>query len=423
MRVERKRLLSEDGALVVINFTEDNTHLILEYTSEYQPVSWIDKKLESSNEHTFYHTFTVSRKALLHTNIKETDDEVRRFVIGNTGDEYRSINKDILGLKYDLLISNSIALSKEMFVAQRDISIFGRIDNLVSEQIVVGGDRDDAIPEAEFELLLKNFPTSTELRKYADARVAQDLSEYFDTMSDAGRRLVTYMNRTRNSEPIIKSKDNIPTRTANELEMEKYLFLRDELATMLANPTGYLELRWQKVVADLFLLIFPQYIAVLENVSVKELYSNPLKPTVRKFDLTLVDANGSIDLIEIKRPVENKLIAKKIYRDNYVPHGELSGAIMQAEKYLFYLSKGGRDIEKTIEARYKGRLPVGIEIKIANPKAIILSGRDYNLSPEQKFDLGFIRKKYSNMIDILTYDDLLRRIDNIVEMLKVRAGM
>jgi hypothetical protein len=409
----------------VINFTEDDKYLILEYTSEYQSVAWIDRKLELSGEHTFHRTFTVAKKNLIHNRIENSnyDDDVRRFVIGNTGDNYRSIDKGVLGLKYDLLISNSITLRKEFFVAQKDISIFGRIDNLVSEQIVVGGDRNNTIPEAEFAHLLKNFPTSTELRKYADSRVAQELSDYFETMSDAECRLVNYMNRTRNSKPIIKPKDNMPIRTANELEMEKYIYLRDELTSMLTNPSSYRELRWQEVVANLFLLIFPQYIAVLKNVSVKELYSNPLKPTVRKFDLALVDANGSIDLIEIKRPFDNSLVSKRTYRDNYVPHGELSGAIMQAEKYLFYLNKGGRDVERAIEAKYKKQLPVGIEIKIANPKAIILNGRDHNLSSEQKFDLGFIRKKYSNMIDILSYDDLLRRIDNIIETLKLRAGV
>lgn len=405
---------------MVINFKENGKNLILEYTSEQQPVSWIDRKLKPSGEHTFYHTFTVTKKAMLHIAAEEADEEVRQFVIGSIGDRYRSIDKNILGIEHDLLISNSITLRKDFFVAQRDISIFRRIDNLVSEQIVIGGDRGDAIPEAEFILLLKNFPTSTELRKYADARVARELSDYFETMSDAEHQLVAYTNRSRNIDSI--SKPNLAIRAANELEMKKYIYLRDQLVFMLADQSSYHESRWQKAVTELFLLIFPQYIAVLEDVSVKELYSNPLKPTERKFDLTLVDANGGIDLIEIKRPSDKSFISKRTYRDNYVPQRELSGAIMQAEKYLFYLSKAGRAIEKTIETKYKEQLPDGLEIKIANPKAIILTGRDHNLSPEQKFDLGFIRKKYSNMIDILTYDDLLRRIDNIIEMLKVRAG-
>ena len=407
----------------MINFTEDGNDLILEYTSEYQSVSWIDKKLELSGEHIFHRTFTITRKSLLHTRAKDSnsDYEVRRFVIGSIGDKYIRIYRGVLGLKHDLLISNSVALRKDLFVAQKDISIFGRIDSLVSEQIVIGGDREDAIPEAEFAILLKNFPTSTELRKYADARVAQDLSDYFQNMSDAERRLVRYMDRRKKSRTSIQKID-IPIRTANELELEKYLFLREKLTAVLATEEGYREAHWQDVVADLFLLIFPQYIAVLHKVNLKELYSDPSKPTRREIDLMLVDANGGVDLIEIKKPFDNKVLARGVYRDNYIPHGELSGAIMQAEKYLFYLSKGGRDIEKTIQTKYRSQLPAGLEIKIANPKSIILHGRDHKLSPKQKFDLGIIRKKYSNMVDILTYDDLLRRIDNIIEMLKARAG-
>lgn len=403
---------------MAIKFSENGGRLILEYSSD-RLVSWLDDK----TEHTFNRTFTVTKKALLKLRPEDSDDDyaVRRFVIGSTGDEYRTIYRGVLGLKHDLLISNSIALHKDFFVAQRDISIFGRIDNLASEQIVIGGDREDAIPEAEFALLLKNFPTSTELRKYADARVAHDLSDYFQNMSDAEQRLVRYMERRKKFRTSIQKID-IPIRTANELELEKYLFIREKLATMLEVEEGYRESQWQDVVADLFLLIFPQYIAVLHKVNLKESYSDPTKPTRREIDLMLVDANGGVDLIEIKKPFDDKVLARGVYRDNYIPHGELSGAIMQAEKYLFYLTKGGRDIEKTIEKKYRSQLPAGLVIKIANPKSIILHGRDHKLSPEQKFDLGIIRKKYSNMVDILTYDDLLRRIDNIIAMLKVRAG-
>ncbi len=403
---------------MAIDFSEDDGRLILEYSSE-RPVSWLDNK----TEHTFNRTFTVTKGALLEQRPDDSDDDYgeRRFVIGSIGNEYRRIYRGVLGLKHDLLISNSIALRKDLFVAQRDISIFRRIDNLVSEQIVIGGDRDDAIPVAEFEILLKNFPTSTELRKYADARVAQDLSDYFQNMSDAEQRLVRYMEHRKKSRTSIQKID-IPIRTANEMELEKYIFLREKLTAMLAAEEGYRESDWQNTVANLFLLVFPQYIAVLHKVNLKEFYSDPLKPTKREIDLMLVDANGGVDLIEIKRPFDNKVLARGVYRDNYIPHGELSGAIMQAEKYLFYLSKCGRDIEKTIQTKYRSQLPAGLEIKIANPKSIILHGRDHKLSPEQKFDLGIIRKKYSNMVDILTYDDLLRRIDNIIAMLKVRAG-
>jgi len=406
---------------MAINFSEDDGRIILEYTSERQSASWLDKKLGSEGDHTFNNTFTVFKDDLIPVDDTDEEYEVRRFIVGSVADGYQIIDKKLLSLKYDLLISDSLKLKKELFVATRDISIFRRIDNLINEQIIVGGSNNEAIPETEFSHLLKNFPTSTELNRYADARVAQELKDYFETISDAEGRLISYMNRTKNSKPDI-NRANTPIRVANELEMEKYLYLRDKLVEMLSDSSSYIELRWQEVVAELFLLIFPQYIAVLKNVHLRELYSNPLKSTDRKFDLVLVDANGCIDLIEIKRPSDNNLVSKRVYRDNYVPQRELSGSIMQAEKYLFYLSKAGRGIEMKIEADYASQLPAGLKIKVANPKAIILSGRDNNLSPEQRFDLGFIRKKYSNMIDILSYDDLIRRVDNIIDTLKLRSG-
>lgn len=53
----------------------------------------------------------------------------------------------------------------------------------------------------------------------------------------------------------------------------------------------------------------------------------------------MVDANGNIDVIEIKKPFDDILLSRGIYRGNSVPTKELSGTIMQAEKYLFHLSK------------------------------------------------------------------------------------
>lgn len=406
----------------MIHFTEEGNNLILEYTSEYQSVSWIDKKLSNSGNHTFNNTFTVSKRDILTSSESDEGSGIRRFLIGRVEGDYQLINKEVLGLKYDLAISNTIKLSKKLFIATANISIFGRIDSLIDEPIVLGGDREDAIPQTEFTSLLKNFPTTTELKKYSDARIARDLKDYFGTMSDAEAKLVNYMGRSKNSRINI-NKSEQPVRFANELELEKYLYLRNKLAEMLSDSSSYVEEKWQKVVANLFLLIFPQYIAVLEKVSLREVYSDPSKPTKREFDFALVDSNGCIDLIEIKRPFDDKMLAKSQYRDNYVPHGELSGAIMQAEKYLFYLSKAGKDIEDKIQLKYAKQIPAGIAIKVANPKAIILSGRDNNLSDRQKFDLGFIRKKYSNIVDIISYDDLLRRIDNIIAMLKVRSSV
>ena len=52
---------------------------------------------------------------------------------------------------------------------------------------------------------------------------------------------------------------------------------------------------------------------------------------------------------------------------------------------------------------------------------MILLGRDNDFSGNQRFDFEIIRRKYANMLDIMTYDDLLRRVGNIIEMMKRQA--
>lgn len=404
----------------MISFEDRGGQVVLTYRSDWRPVSWVDDKLSVEGEATLSRTFTVRSADLLP--VEEDDDgDARAFVIGSVDDEYRTIRDDVLGLKHDLRISKSIGLSRKLFVAERDISIFRRIDELVDTQIIIGGELQSAIPEDEFHRLLHAFPTTTEMKLYASTRITRVLREYMGTMSNAERRLADYMARRARSKPKTWDQPGGRTVAANELEIMKFEFVRDQLTEMLHDTEGYSEAEWQAAVADLFLLIFPQYVAVLHNVLVKEQYSNPGTVTKRYIDLLLVSANGTVDVIEIKKPSQRGLVSRSRYRDNHVPIRDLSGAIIQAEKYLFYLSKAGRGGETTITQRHSTELPAGLEIRISNPKAFILAGRDSNLSSEERFDLEFARRGYSNVTDIISYDDLLRRVGNVVGSLMKRS--
>jgi hypothetical protein len=404
----------------MITFEDHGSQVVLIYGPDaFGSTAWVEEKLKSEGHVTLSRVFTVQATDLMSPD-EDHDEDTRRLVIGSVGDEYRTIRKDVLGLKYDLLIATSIRLTRSTFVAERNISIFGRVDDLVAEPIVVGGSREGAIPEEEFARLLQRFPTSTEVTYYAATRVARILRGYLETMSDAERRLDNYIERRERAgtDEHVEALGRIPA--ANELELEKFTYVRDRLVEMLHEAEGYSEADWQAAVADLFLLIFPQYVAVLHSVHVKERYSSTSKSTDRYIDLMLVGANGCVDIIEIKKPFERGLMSKARYRDNHVPVRELSGSIMQAEKYLFYLGKSGRDGEKAITKKHAADLPTGLEIKIANPKAIILAGRDSNLSAEERFDFEFVRREYSNVVDIISYDDLLRRLANVIETLTKR---
>src|SRR3546814_96312 len=195
------------------------------------------------------------------------------------------------------MIASSVQLRRQTFVAERDISIFRRIDELVDEQIVVGGQREIAIPEEEFARLLHSFPTSTELRRYAQTRVTRVLSDYLPTMADSERRLAAYMDRRARGSVTrdLERRGRIPV--ATELELQKFTYVRERLNEMLHDSESYSEADWQKTVADLVLLLFPQYVAALHGVRVKERYSKAVGATDRHIELLLVPANGYVDTI------------------------------------------------------------------------------------------------------------------------------
>ena len=397
----------------MIKILTENEWLLLRYTEErVENARWIDERLLSGSL-TLRRTFTFQHKDLLPDyDIEDPlNEDTRFFVLGLKVGKYFKIDRQILDLEYDLLLAEEMKLNLNTFIAERNISIFGKIDDLIDEPIVIGGKDKNAIPIDVFGELLKNFPTSTTLRYYSQTRVVRVLMDYFGTMSDVQAKFERYLNRRRTIHPA--SRINF----LKDYEPQKYEYVRDELQEMLNDVENYTEKDWQKLIVDFLLIIFPKYITVIEECPVKDFYSNPLKATDRRIDMALVDANGAIDIVEIKKPVTKHLLAKNKYRDNYVPHTELSGTVMQVEKYIFHLNKWGREGEKAILELKEAELPPNFAIRATNPRAIIILGRDNDFTNEQKFDFEIIKRKYANIIDIMTYDDLLRRLDNIITMI------
>lgn len=325
-----------------------------------------------------------------------------------------------------LIVDGELTLERKLFVAERNISIIARIADLLppEQDIVIGGDRDQSLPVQTFLELINRFPGTTELNRYAASRISTVLGDHFALMADARARYETYMDKARST---LKSAA-LEQPELLQLELQKYVLIHDTIQNWLSSGDERSEKDWQKMLISFLLLIFPKYVAVLENVRVVDYYGGSRgKPTERFIDLALVDASGNLDVIEVKKPFHDALIGKRTYRDNSVPARELSGSIMQAEKYLFHLSKWGVEGEKKLSAKYKDELPLGMTIRVTNPKAMIIIGRDRRidgsaaLAADQMFDLEVIKRKYANMMDIMTYDDLLRRLQNIITSLRKRV--
>ncbi|RKE42426.1 Shedu immune nuclease family protein [Sphingomonas sp. PP-CC-3G-468] len=398
--------------------------VVLEYEPESWDARWVWTKLRTEGRVRIAKVFHFERADLLGELPSDEDFEniegfVYRFRFGSRRAGFRVIEGRRLGIAHDVRIADALPLERRLFVAHRDMSIFRGLSAVMPTggEIVIGGNEEGSIPIPEFERLLTRFPTTTELDRYARARVADVVGQYVDGMADARRHYEEYMNRHK----AIGATGSLDTEELLEAELAKYQLIRDTLRSWLSAAEVRVERDWQQLLMKFLLLIFPKYVAILENMQIADVYSTPGRSRRRFIDIALVDAAGNLDVIEIKRP-RGGLLAGGDYRENGFPSRELSGTIMQAEKYLFHLSKWGLDGERTLTERYAASLPPGMSIRVTNPKAIVILGRDPTggVWGEQAVDLEVVRRKYANVMDIMSYDDLLRRLDNVIASLRRR---
>jgi hypothetical protein len=414
-----------------MDFVTSTSGVVLAYQTDQRDNGWVWKELQDHGSVTLSRVFTFKREDLLSApDEADAEDSFEgftyqfRFAVPRKG--YFQIEGRIFGIPNKVLIADAgLPLSRKLFVAERNISIMSRIANLLpaDQDIVIGGDRAENIPIETYQELLRKFPNTTEMNHYAAARVASVVGDYFALMKDAQGRYEIYLSKTRS---VLKDTP-LSQPELLQTELEKYELIRDTITEWLRDGDKRSEADWQKMIISFLLLIFPKYVAVLQNVQVKDFYSTADATRNRYIDIALVDASGNIDVIEVKKPFEDALLSRVTYRDNHTASKELAGSIMQAEKYLFHLSKWGVAGETKLTAKYAKDLPPDLTIRITNPKAMIILGRDRRqdgssaLDHGQLLDLEVIKRKYANMMDIMTYDDLLRRLENIIASLRRRV--
>lgn len=391
----------------MIIIRKEKLSLILIYDTDQNDNGWVYRELNKINKVRIKNTFFPTKKELWGYSAKEqvNEEEPVEFRIAEKEGEYYKVNKNVLLIENDLFIHKDITLNPNTFTAIGNISIFSKLDELADEDVFIGGDAENHIPEEDFYTLIRNYPNRYELKKYSMARIGSVIRTYLDTKIDAEQNYRKYMNKKTGNVGVDVH------RYFSDIETFKYTTLYEKLIKMLDNENTYTEKQWQLEILQIILLLYPKYIHVFKEAPVRDTYS--LKD--RNVDFLLVDATGNTDIVEIKQPFDQCIVTKSTYRDNYIPLRELSGTVMQIEKYIFYLNKWGKRGEEMLTKRYIKELPVDFKIKITNPCGIIVMGRDSNLSDEQKQDFEVIKRKYKNVIDIITYDDLLNRLKFTIE--------
>lgn len=289
----------------------------------YAPAMGIDgllERLSSGKKLSIKHTFLVTQNLLRNSDEEEFDfEETMRFCIGKVDDTYTQLDSDVIGTDHSFYFGNEIKLKPELFVAYRNISILRKIDELIERDFYIGGDWDihNGISKETFMELIRNFPKTVELDKYAHHRIANILKDYFPECDKYEDIYNKYIADTKSS---YSKKDSSSISEYNlKIELEQFTVSYRDLQRMLGEYEAIDEKQWQAKIHNIVQLLYPKYICCAREIRFHGIGKHDKQP-----DFLLVDANGFVDVLEIKK-ADITVLTK--YRNNYVASREVSRAI------------------------------------------------------------------------------------------------
>ena len=418
-----------------ISIIKDEMRLMLRY-SPTRSDKWIDECIQNKEsvrlkcDQNGLATFVFEkddylRKEKNHCAIQEEfldkPSEVNNVWYFNLGiceeNGYYHIPARILSSTHDVYIHKDVDVSLDYFMASvLNTRIVPIIDRMIGCSLYIGGKEEQSLPVDEYKELIKKLPSRNELHLYAQSRIEGVLSEYLPSTRESTTELEEYIKQKfrRASLALAKSsygETDKATDYIREIDCARITFVLNRMRELLDSENKLTEKQWQQEVEKIILLLLPGYIAKISQLIIPESID---KGHHRIIDIALVSMTKCVDIVELKKPSGSRLLSRRPnFRGNYIPSRDFSAAVMQAEKYLINLERWGKNGESSIGKRIKLS---GVTVR--NPKAILILGRTTELDNDQKkSDFEIIKRKFANVIDVLTYDDLLERLKNLLEQL------
>lgn len=390
----------------------------LQYTEEgifadYTPQNgtfWIKKYLEQHSQITLKKMFIVRQ-----SNIdagkgfyEESGTEHIHFKLGDYKNNMYTIKPPVLPVKYTLSIRKGFELDYSFFMDYYLPDAMIVVFEVFNKNITIGNEEGDISAEL-LRSAMKKYPGPTEYKYYKRMMVAEILSSEFKLDKDYRKSFDKYVEKHRK-----KTIKDFPE--FNYFDKQKFSYIYMEMKEMLDNSLSYCETDWQERIMQIVKLIYPQYTYVTRESKLTEMYGKG-----KRVDFVVVNSSGYIDIIEIKDPKKNILATYGDHyvkdRNNYVPSKYLGNTVAQVENYILGLNTKSEDAIKHITKHFSNLgtpLPNTIRLKVLNPKGLIIMGRSDRNNEELMNAIELLRRQCSHIADIITYDDLLERLQNIL---------
>lgn len=273
----------------------------------------------------------------------------------------------------------------------------------------------------DIKMLRKNLVTKAEVSAYIIQQNTRIVEGYIDTdnyrkeqfLKNKQERRVSQINLVTPQNENVLSNVNTFLKIKYE-ELNKRLTTDINIARAKWNEHSY-----QELLLEIFPFIFPQYTHFIREYHFSIDHNSMKKEDIP--DFLAATANFSLDILEIKTPYFN-LFNKTRYRSNYVFSHEVQGLITQTQKYIYNLERNAIREEANITKCFREKANFsGGSLHIRSPKAIVVIGRTpvNDLNEEVIRDLEVSKRKYQDIADFLTYDDVLKRMGQIINRQQV----
>lgn len=164
---------------------------------------------------------------------------------------------------------------------------------------------------------------------------------------------------------------------------------------------------------------FDEYITLFDSRYVHKIdYKNIATGLTKYPDLVLVDIYGYLDFYELKKSGTQLIQYDKSHK-TWFWSKEVSMVISQVSDYLQKAKENALSYAKSIKDETETETEEGINVNIINPRAIIVIGHTNQLDTEKK------RNQFKNLreslkdIEFVLYDELLERLKNLLDTIKI----